>query len=131
MNSEDFIKTASIELERWAVSRRVAIPLNNFTAVLRRDFFTDDVIVDLRGYVWAQRIQNETAILTVEYPATWWQHFKQRWFPRWARRRWPVRMQTKTREYEFTCHALHPGFKYEAPKQLGPVVIKTAVTPRW
>lgn len=27
----------------------------------------------------------------VEYPATWWEHFKQRWFPAWALRRWPVR----------------------------------------
>ena len=23
-------------------------------------------------------------------PANWWQHVKQRWFPRWALRRWPV-----------------------------------------
>jgi len=24
-------------------------------------------------------------------PADWWQHFKQRWFPRWLERRFPVR----------------------------------------
>lgn len=24
-------------------------------------------------------------------PTDWWQHFKSRWFPRWAARRWPVR----------------------------------------
>ncbi len=23
-------------------------------------------------------------------PANWWEHFKQRWFPRWALKRWPV-----------------------------------------
>lgn len=23
-------------------------------------------------------------------PANWWQHFKLRWFPKWALRRWPV-----------------------------------------
>lgn len=24
-------------------------------------------------------------------PTSWWQHFKQDYFPRWALRRWPVR----------------------------------------
>lgn len=28
----------------------------------------------------------------VSYPATWWQAFKQRFFPRWAIKRWPVQL---------------------------------------
>ena len=35
-----------------------------------------------------------------EWPATWWQHLKQRWFPRWALRRWPVRLAKR----EFTVY---------------------------
>jgi hypothetical protein len=31
---------------------------------------------------------------TVSYPATWWEHFKHRWFPRWALKRWPVQLRT-------------------------------------
>jgi hypothetical protein len=31
---------------------------------------------------------------TVSFPANWWQHFKQRWFPAWALDRWPVRLRT-------------------------------------
>lgn len=34
----------------------------------------------------------------VSYPATWWQAFKQRFFPRWARKRWPVQLTTVTRD---------------------------------
>jgi len=26
----------------------------------------------------------------LEVPANWWEHFKQRWFPAWALKRWPV-----------------------------------------
>lgn len=33
----------------------------------------------------------------VSYPATWWQAFKQRFFPRWALKRWPVQLTTVTR----------------------------------
>lgn len=28
-----------------------------------------------------------------EWPATWWQHFKQRWFPAWLKKRFPVKME--------------------------------------
>lgn len=27
----------------------------------------------------------------IEVPADWWEHFKERWFPQWALKRWPVR----------------------------------------
>lgn len=28
---------------------------------------------------------------TVTWPATWWQHFKDRWYPRWLKERFPVK----------------------------------------
>ena len=31
---------------------------------------------------------------TVEVPADWWQALKERWFPRWALRRWPARRRS-------------------------------------
>jgi hypothetical protein len=39
------------------------------------------------------------AIASVECPSDWWQHFKQRWFPSWALRKWPVKM-TVIRDYK-------------------------------
>lgn len=35
-------------------------------------------------------------VVQAKWPADWWQAFKERWFPMWALRRWPVR-----------CHELH------------------------
>jgi hypothetical protein len=34
----------------------------------------------------------------VSYPATWWQAFKQRFFPSWALNRWPVQLTTVKRD---------------------------------
>lgn len=34
----------------------------------------------------------------VQWPADWWQHFKERWSPEWALRRWPVRYEQRTLE---------------------------------
>ncbi len=42
--------------------------------------------------VWGK---SSLGVLTVKYPADWWQHFKQRWFPLWAQQRWPSLMTTE------------------------------------
>ncbi|HEU5276864.1 MAG TPA: hypothetical protein VFU97_24620 [Xanthobacteraceae bacterium] len=43
----------------------------------------------------------------VTFPTDWWQHFKQRWFPAWALKRWPVRLT----EVRATASQLFPEIK--------------------
>jgi hypothetical protein len=94
------------------------------------------LLISLRGYIWGQRIQNETVTLSVDVPATWWQHLKQtlyawRRFPDWARRRWPVALRKVDKSYTFETVALLPGFKYEVPRGCGEAyVLQTNVSPR-
>lgn len=61
-------------------------------------------LVRIRRYVWEQLVDR----YSFEYPCDWWQHFKQRWFPQWARQRWPVRMQKKT----VTVKASYPSLMH-------------------
>lgn len=49
--------------------------------------------------VWGQRGDS----VTVSYPADWWQHFKQRFFPRWALKRWPVLKVHETYSARVLC----------------------------
>jgi hypothetical protein len=47
---------------------------------------------------WAaagQKVEVYVHETTVRWPATWWQHFKQAWFPRWLLRRFPVVTATR------------------------------------
>lgn len=37
----------------------------------------------------------------VEIPADWWQHFKHRWFPRWLRRKFPVKTKWVSAVHKF------------------------------
>jgi len=49
---------------------------------------------------------------SVSYPADWWQAVKERWFPKWAISRWPVRYTTKTfeaKQYLPSCIKVSPG----------------------
>jgi hypothetical protein len=65
--------------------------------------------VHMRGYLWSERLGSES----VEYPADWWQHFKQRWFPCWALRRWPCKMTRRV----FVAKAIYPDYRAIFPKQ--------------
>lgn len=82
---------------------------------VRDDFVSGNLIATMRGYVWSNEVQNETCSLTVEYPDGPWQSFKERYFPAWATRRWPVRLASKTTTHTFICRATYPNFKHVAP----------------
>jgi len=52
----------------------------------------------------------------VKYPADWKQAFKERWFPKWALKKWPVQYTTimlaaETLFYDF--HNPLPGYEYQ------------------
>ena len=86
------------------------------------------MVMELSAHVWSQTLQDETVTLAVEYPATWWQALKQRAFPAWALRRWPVRMATVTQQHTFKTIALLPGFAYEQPPNAGPELVLASYT---
>ena len=54
-------------------------------------FVCNSLAIQLNAKVFAQRLDKQT----VEYPSDWWQAFKERFFPVWARRRWPVHRTVK------------------------------------
>lgn len=47
-----------------------------------------ELVICIRQAVATQPLRCEV----VEFPRDWWQAFRQRWFPRWALVRWPVRL---------------------------------------
>lgn len=46
--------------------------------------------------------------LEVAFPKSWWDHFKLRWFPLWAKHRWPVLYGKTTKTVELDGHVLYP-----------------------
>jgi hypothetical protein len=100
------------------------ITLDNILYAARVEGRADD-IGDVR--LWAERegerliVNLRTRIhgmaddvVVVEWPATWWQHVKQRFAPRWALRRWPVRMdRQEIQVYKSVCP--HIGAMRPAP----------------
>lgn len=48
--------------------------------------YTGHLVLRLSASVWGEDLPAKI----ITYPADWWQAFKQRWFPGWALKRWPV-----------------------------------------
>lgn len=64
----------------------------------------DALQVTVEQSIWSQTLKH----IELPYPADWWQAFKKRWFPRWAKRRWPVVRET----YVIDVKALWPHLAF-------------------
>lgn len=68
-------------------------------------YFAPEVLSQMHSSITERYLDKQTRMLVQEMvatvatwrqqrmlsvPANWWQHFKQRFFPAWALRRWPV-----------------------------------------
>lgn len=78
--------TVRYELERFHA--RVTFDqsiMDNIKMSSYRHEMTSRLTWELTGIVAVWR-----AGRVLKVPANWWEHFKQRWFPAWALKRWPV-----------------------------------------
>lgn len=49
-------------------------------------YYANMLVMRMTSMIWSRHVGDHV----VRYPANWWQAFKQRFFPYWARQRWPV-----------------------------------------
>lgn len=84
--SEEFAEGADIDFEYFC------------------DWTTNDIMMRVVQIVWGQRLKR----IEIQYPANWWQHFKKRWFPEWAKKRWTV-VYEKTR---VNVYAIYPDIAF-------------------
>ena len=79
---------------------------NTLQATVDWDYLMRGMVVGLTGWILRdEHKQKVLKILTVEFrmPSTWWQMFKEQYFPPWLLTRWPVKMKKieKTEEFSF------------------------------
>ena len=72
-----------------------------YIAVEEMQRFPEHIGYRIRGYVWSQDAGRKEHF---QYPADWWQAFKERWFPEWLLKKYPVRYTHK----EFLVKATYP-----------------------
>jgi hypothetical protein len=73
------------------------------------DFIKNRMTLLVRGYIWGESGKTQT----IRYPATWWDAFKERWFPQWLLTRYPAAY----REHKIDLRTLYPNFKISMPHE--------------
>ena len=94
--------------------------LEDATIDIVADMILDDFLIHLRTYVYAERV--DEVMRDWIAPTDWWQAFKDRWFPAWAKRRWPVRFNYE--HVELKRYVTFPENTHLWPKALGRPVIQ-------
>jgi hypothetical protein len=111
MKASEFVNTQEVVLERIKFGVRLAASKEllevNVDEIVEE--MSNRVAFFVHGFIWGET--GSVHHKEVKYPKNWWQAFKLRWFPVWAKRRWPV-------EYEifiFDVKAIYPTFKQIMP----------------
>jgi hypothetical protein len=107
MKYEPNIKT--IELERLYICKAMAMntTLMGMDIDIRKDILERAVTYQVRGFLWSRSLKR----YEVRWPANWKEAVKERWFPEWALRRWPVKYSSKRMELK----AVWPTLRMEVP----------------
>ena len=106
-------QTLALEKLRMGLETHISEQLLNDAKVDIEKILYDMVSVRIRGHIWAQHLGTHT--ITWDTPADWWQAFKERWFPVWARRKWPIQRETRT--YTLDVKATYPALRLSVPNQ--------------
>jgi len=137
------IGTEQIKLEKlqFAAQRRLmghalaSLKLDNY-----KDVMLNELVYTLSTEVISQKLGDEhyedSQTMVVEYPSSWWQHFKLSYAPEWFNRRWPVGFNTETRtvhfKVKFEAYHKYPEFKAVLPPEHGdPVLYMTTLGDHW
>lgn len=111
----------TIELERIRFGMQQAVSAELLDAQIegKHDRLVDQFVYTLRGYLWGESQKG----YEYSYPADWWQAFKKRWFPNWAKRKWPILYTV----IKVDVNVVYPDLKISMPTEKYRVLIQGGV----
>lgn len=96
--------TVKLEKVKWVINQTLdaSILEGDFDVKVIEDWAKEFIVARVVGHVWGESFGGRT----IRHPLNWIEAVKERWFPRWARRRWPVRYKVHLIE----AKAYYPGW---------------------
>ena len=100
-----------VELEKLRLGLQLAMSAEMLDAQVDvvYDHMIDGARATIRGAIWAEK--ESARRQTIKYPRDWWQAAKERWFPTWLLKRYPVDYHV----VEIDVKAIYPTFKQSVP----------------
>jgi hypothetical protein len=106
-----------ITLDKLKIGCRVVISkyLLDASSDVSYNYLIDALEANIRGYIWGESQKG----YSFKYPTNWWQALKERWFPMWMKKKFPVLYTTQS----ITVDVIYPDLKISLPEHQHQVVI--------
>ena len=73
-----------------------------------KHWIEDEVVIQIKQRIFGKHILHKV----ISYPADWKEAFKERWYPVWAKDKWPIRYTKETFDVRELVPSLNiPGYK--------------------
>jgi len=105
----DSFETITLQGIRFAMEHRLSgetLRPDHFKQTVHE--FAHQVVIRTNFIVFGQQGPDETIGFEIRYPADWWQHFRQRWCPRWIIRRWPLKFKVESQTVQLSKYVFYP-----------------------
>lgn len=101
----------TVKLEKVRLGLECALEKEwlDVSVVIDADSTVEEIVLRARGLMLAEQYKH----IEIKYPDGWKQAFKERWYPSWLLKRYPV----KYKECIIDVKALYPGYKATIPDQ--------------
>ena len=103
---------ATLLLERVRVGAQMSLSqhvLREMTVEPIIDRAAHAVTYHFETYMWGNMV-HRSVLKTVRWPASWWQAFKETFFPDWLKRHYPVRYEERETSVQFMHVCPHLDF---------------------
>jgi hypothetical protein len=74
------------------------------------NLFDPELLYTIHTLIPAEKMKEESHTFKVKYPRGWKEAFKEEHFPKWLKRRYPVKYIERTEKVKFTAFNLYPMF---------------------
>lgn len=101
------IETVELERIKFGLMMGLSKEWMGASVEFRDDFFTNNVVMQAHGYLWGRTDE----LVEIKYPKDWRESFKERWFPAWMLKRYPVAYKT----HRIDVREIYPDYRPAIP----------------
>ena len=112
MKMDEMPNLQTLTLEKLKIRGRMVMSAeaaDEMTVEIVAEYMADSFVVNMSGFVWQNQIHRQTQ--TMDMYSSWWDDFKDTFFPEWLKRRMPVRTYSIDHTVEFIHTCPHLPFK--------------------
>jgi len=111
INTETIKAYIQYEIDQREIHHKSQVNKQNIHVSVIQMVDTDNLLIRLSQKITA--LPDEDIVIDLRQPKTWWDHFKEKWYPSWAIKRWPIEyneIYIREKRYKAICPHLgtHP-----------------------